>query len=109
MCLSSPQVLRRMFAMEGGGPQVMGMPIFDRCYPGQKALDSAQKWCLKVLLSRGALLGDARFVPQKNKLLKKIETEAFLLWVDRYFHSASVAGMVLLDHVQIRIRQFLFA
>jgi len=108
LSLGSMSVLQLIFtSLDGNGPQVMGLTIFDRHYPGHSVQDDAQKWCMKVLLSRGAILGDPRFVPSKSKLLKKIEAEAFQLWVSRYFRSLSLTGVELPDHVQCKIREFL--
>mmetsp|Transcript_54207 Transcript_54207/g.100166 ORF Transcript_54207/g.100166 Transcript_54207/m.100166 type:complete len:294 (-) Transcript_54207:39-920(-) len=109
LSLGSLSVLHLIFTSleDGNGPQVMGLHIFDRAYPGHSVQDEAQKWCMKVLLSRGAVLGDPKYVPSKSKLLKKIEAEAFQSWVARYFRSLSLTGVELPDHVQSRIREFL--
>lgn len=86
--------------------QLLGFDIFDKRYPGLGSFnDEGKKQCLKALLSRGARLGESGFVPP-SKLLRKIESDTFTAWAQRYLASMTVAGMDLPDHVQKRVEAF---
>ncbi|CAE7230187.1 unnamed protein product [Symbiodinium sp. CCMP2592] len=87
------------------GPQVQlkGHDIFDRRYPGF-VLTEDHKCCIKIMLARGARLG--KFAPS-SKLLRKVESDTLLLWTNRFLHSLLLSGVVLPDHVQEHIVQFI--
>ena len=89
------------------GPQVqlMGLDIFDRRYPGF-VLTEQRKWCIKMMLARGARLG--KFAPN-SKLLRKVESDVLGLWTDCFLRSLLLTGLDLPDPVQERIVQFVAA
>jgi len=93
----------RLVVCRGPQVQLKGHDIFDRRYPGF-VLTEEHKRCIKIMLARGARLG--KFAPS-SKLLRKVESDTLLLWTNRFLHSLLLSGVVLPDHVQEHIVQFI--